>query len=194
MGAGIIIPVLLIAVVVPAGLFWAKNNLKNAGAAGDEPISPPSARLTSGALRELSTPPWRVVYEIAEDKLDGIEHVLIGPAGVFAIETSMDPLPEPPSGDPDPKALARAAISRTGLDDALARCALSSDSLISVHWGVVDGDRDPSVVLLPGHLAVDGRRLPEWADSLDGSALTAAQVDLAWQTVLTAIGRPDPLA
>ena len=194
MGAGIIIPVLLIAVVVPAALFWAKSNLKEGGGAGDEPISPPSARLTSEALRGLPSPPWRVVYEVAEDKLDGIEHVLIGPPGVFAIETSMDPLPERPAGEPDPKAVARAAISRGGLDDALARCAQSSNGLVTVHWGVVEGEHAPAVDVLPGHLAVDGRRLGVWADSMDGGALTAAQVDLAWQTVLTAIGRPDPLA
>jgi hypothetical protein len=42
--------------------------------------------------------------------------------------------------------------------------------------------------------AVNGRSLQEWADSLKQQALTPAQVDLAWQTVLTSIGRPDPLA
>jgi len=38
----------------------------------------------------------------------------------------------------------------------------------------------------------------EWADNAaagrDGPPLSPAQVDLAWQTVVTAIGRPDPLA
>ena len=45
---------------------------------------------------------------------------------------------------------------------------------------------------LPGEL--DGRAIGTWVDSLPDDALTPAQVDLAWQTVLTSIGRPHPLA
>ena len=41
---------------------------------------------------------------------------------------------------------------------------------------------------------VDGRRITEWTGGLPSGALTPAQVDLAWQTVVTSIGRPDPLA
>jgi hypothetical protein len=50
---------------------------------------------------------------------------------------------------------------------------------------------------MPGVTVVDGRRLGDWAEAAsvrrDGPPLTPAQVDLAWQTVVTAIGRPDPL-
>jgi hypothetical protein len=196
MGPGIIIPVLLIAVVVPIALFWAKNTLKGGGEAddGDDPISGPSARLTSGALRELAAPPWRVVYEISDDKLDGIRHVLIGPPGVFAIQTSMEPLPDAPDAEPEPHAVARAAITRGGLDDALARCAMSSELLVQVHWGLSGANHDMAVDVLPGLIAVDGRRFSTWIESLGTDALSPAQVDLAWQTVVTAIGRPDPLA
>ena len=38
-----------------------------------------------------------------------------------------------------------------------------------------------------------GRALTDWTASLDQHTLTPAQVDLAWQTITTAIGRPDPL-
>jgi hypothetical protein len=192
MGPSIIIPVILLAVVLPLGLVWAKNLKDNQG--DDEPIAAPSARLTSGALRELPTPPWRVVYEIADDKLGGIGHVLIGTPGVFALETTMDPMPAPDVGEPDPHDVARAAIARGDLDDALARCAMSSAGLVTVHWGASEHDAGPAVEVLPGHVAVDGRAMTEWTASLDDHALTAAQVDLAWQTVLTTIGRPDPLA
>jgi hypothetical protein len=51
---------------------------------------------------------------------------------------------------------------------------------------------------MPGASAVDGRHVRDWADRAaterDGQPLSPAQVDLAWQTVVTAIGRPDPLA
>ncbi len=126
MGPGIVIPVVLVVVIVPVAFVWARRTFKEGAGAAVEVVPPPSARLTSNALRELPTPPWRVVYEIAADKLGGVEHVAIGPAGIYAMQTSMDPLPAAPVGDPDPKAVGRAAVTRGALDDALRRCAMSS--------------------------------------------------------------------
>ncbi len=190
MGPGIVIPVLLIAIVVPLGFAWAKK-LKEPPDSLDEAPAAPAARLTSNALRQLASPPWRVVYEIAEDKLGGIEHVLIGPAGAFALRTSMEPMPAPVDGKPDAHELAQAAIARGDLDDALRRCALSCNRLVWVHWGETSTE---SLELMPGVTAVDGRSIDAWARSLSTDVLTPAQVDLAWQTVLASIGRPDPLA
>jgi hypothetical protein len=195
MGPGIVIPVALIAIVVPVAFIWAKQTFKDrAVGSGDEPVMLPSALLTSKALRTLPTPPWRVVYEIADDKLGGVGHVLIGPPGVFAVTTSMDPLPPPPTSAPDAHAVAESAIARGDLDDALRRCALSSDRLVVVHWGANDSTRPMALDVLPGTIAVDGRRFDSWAASLRDEMLSPAQVDLAWQTVLMAVGRPDPLA
>jgi hypothetical protein len=197
MGPGIIIPVLLLAVVVPVVSVWARRRFKELSADADELPSAPSTRLTSNALRGLASPPWRTVYEIGPERIDGVEHVLIGPSGIFAIVTSMDPMPSVPT-DPDPHAVAAAAIMRGGLDDALRRCAMTSDRLLTIHWGANAADSPFSVDVLPGVVAVDGRHVDEWAKCVtsgrDGPPLTQAQVDLAWQTVVTAIGRPDPLA
>lgn len=194
MGLDIIIPVVLIVVIAPAAVIWAKKTFKDGSAAGtDEAVVAPSDRLTSTALRALETPPWRVVYEVAPDRLNGIGHVLIGLPGVFALKTSMEPLPATTDDDADAKAIGQAAISRGGVDDALRRCAMSSDRLVVVHWGVHDADA-MAVDLMSAVTAVDGRRLGEWANGLEADALTSAQVDLAWQTVVTTIGRPDPLA
>jgi hypothetical protein len=198
MGPGIIIPVLLLAVVLPVGLLWARRRFKQPGSVTDELPSAPAILLTSKALRTLESPPWRVVYEIGPDRMGGVEHVLVGPAGAFAIVTSMDPMPRAAVADPDPHEVAAAAIKRGGLDDALGRCAMTSDRLVIVQWGANEGTAPLSVEVLPGVTAVDGRRVGEWADGAtagrDGPALTPTQVDLAWQTVVTAIGRPDPLA
>jgi hypothetical protein len=165
------------------------------------PASDPAARhaavrLTSGALNTLGSPPWRVVYEVTPDRLTGIEHVLIGPPGAFALTTTIDALPTPPPADAaaDPVAVARAAMTRGGLDDALARVRLSSAGLVTVHWGGAGADAPAAVAGQHGVTHVDGRRLGEWVAGLDGAAWSAAQVDLAWQAVVTAIGRPDPLA
>lgn len=194
MGAGIIIPLVLVAIIVPVAFTWAKTNLKDGGAASaDEPVVTPSARLTSNALRELPTPPWRIVYEISEDKLGGVGHVLLGPAGIFAVRTSMDPMPMPSAEPPDAQAVARAAIARGDLDDALRRCAMSSDRLVTVHWGAPVEGAPTAVETVPGAVAVDGRALTAWVGSLGGGR-SPAQVDLAWQTVTMALGRPDPLA
>lgn len=203
MGPGIIIPVAFVAVVVPVVFVLAKRHLKDGVASGaDEPVVAPGVRLTSNALRELPTPPWRIVYEIAEDKLGGPGHVLLGPPGVFAVVTSMDPMPAGPDPTPDPHVVAAAAIARGGLDDALRRCAMTSDQLLTVHWGAALADGAPvAVPTAPGALAVDGRSLRVWAeqalaeleDDPGRSPLPQARVDLAWQTVTTSIGRPDPL-
>jgi len=196
MGPGILIPVLVIAIVVPVGVTWAHRRFKSPGSAGDEPAGAPGARLTSNALRALASPPWRLVYEIQHERLGGVEHVVIGPPGIFALVTSMEPVPTAPECEPDAHAIARAAILRGALDDALRRCAMASDRLVSVHWGVNAGGLS-AIDLLPGATAVDGRQLEAWAASQaarpDGASLTPTQVDLAWQTVVTAIGRPDPL-
>ena len=202
MGPGIIIPVLLVVVVVPLAFVWAKRYLKDgAGGLADEPIVAPSARLTSNALRELPSPTWRVVYEIAEERLGGIGHVLLGPAGIFAVQTSMEPPPAASADPPDPHAVAAAAIARGGLDDALRRCAMSSDRLITVHWGVPNAGAPIAFDTVPGATAVLGRSLSEWAERAstdvvadpERTPLSPAQVDLAWRTVTIAIGRPDPL-
>jgi hypothetical protein len=194
MGLEIIIPVVLLVIVVPVAFAWAKKNLKDAttGSSSAEAVRAPSARLTSNALRDLPTPPWRIVHEIAEERLGGVEHVLIGPAGVFAVQTSMDPLPDAPNEPATPNDIARSAIVRGALDDALRRCALESDELLVVHWGT-PSDAPVSVDTVPGAVAVNGRAVPAWAGARAEQRLTASQIDLAWQTVTTAIGRPDPL-
>lgn len=203
-GPQILIPVLLLVVIVPLVSWWAKKRFKD-GAGSEITVVAPSSRLTSNALRALESPPWRVVYEIASEKMSGIEHVLIGPAGAFAIVTVLDPLPaggvdemlEPEVDPPDAHALARAAITRGGLDDALRRCAMTSTGLVRVHWGPAVVGTPHSVAVMHGVTAVDGRKLDLWASTLgsgpDHPTLSPAQVDLAWQTVLTSIGRPDPL-
>lgn len=190
MGLDIIVPVIAVVILAPMGFVWARRTFKDGAGTAVELVPPPSARLTSDALRSLPSPPWRVVYEIAAEKLGGIEHVLIGPGGIFAMQTSMDPLPEP--ADPDPQAVGRAAITRGPLDDALRRCAMSSTALTVVHWGVGGVGRG-AVEVMPGVIAVDGRHVGAWTDALGATALSPTQVDLAWQTVVTAIGRPDPL-
>ena len=112
--------------------------------------------------------------------------------GIFAMRTTMDPMPTPPTGEPDARATSEAAVARADLDDALRRCAMTSDRLVTVHWGPNEGS-EIAIEMVPGHIAVDGRSLGDWIVGTGPDVLTAAQVDLAWQSVVTGIGRPDPL-
>lgn len=192
MGSNIVIPVIVIAVIVPAVLLWAKHTFRDSAGSDDDLPVAPSDRFTSNALRELDSPPWRVVYEIGDGRLGGIAHVLIGPSGIFALRTTMDPLPAPSTGDVDARTVSEAAVARAELDDALRRCAMSSDRLVTVHWGANEG-AEIAIEMMPGHTAVDGRSLGDWVAGSGPETLSPAQVDLAWQSVVTAIGRPDPL-
>jgi hypothetical protein len=197
MGPGIIIPVAVLAVAIPVTLGVTRRRFKQV-AAGIGPdlghATDPAVRLTSDALRVLGTPPWRVVHEIGRQRLGGIDHVVIGPPGVLPILTTIEPLPSAPSeGEEDPAAVAEAAVMRGDVDDALRRCAMSTERLVVVHWGISRQPEVISVETLPGVVAVDGRAVQAWLDALDGERLSPAQVDLAWQTIVTAIGRPDPL-
>jgi hypothetical protein len=190
-GPGIIIPLVLVAVAVPAGFALFKRYLASMSVSdADRAVS--GARLTSSALHRLPQPPWRVVYEIAPSALGGIDHVLIGPGGIFAVITEVAPLPTiDDAGDPV-RSMAEAAVARADLDDSLRRCAMESTARLAVHWGRSNDD-ETCVELAHGALAVSGQRLAEWLATLPADRLTPAQVDLAWQTVVTAIGRPDPL-
>jgi hypothetical protein len=191
-GPGIIIPIIAVALIVPAALVVFKrylNSIKPDGDAG----APSGARLTAAALHRLPSPPWRVVYEITNDALGGIDHVLVGPAGIMAVTTSLAAMPAPSTERPSPQTVAKGAIARGDLDDLLRRCAMESSGHVTVHWGRGD-DADAVVVeIAHGSIAVSGHRIDDWFESLATAGLTPAQVDLAWQTVVTDIGRPDPL-
>jgi hypothetical protein len=199
MGPGIVIPIVVLVIIGPIVLLFARRRFKGIPygdqLAPDRETAAIASRLTSGALRELASPPWRVIYEISPEKLGSIEHVIIGPSGVFGVRTSIDPLPTPNEKPADATEVALASIARGDLDDALRRCAMTSDGLVWVHWGInPPGHPGPSVDLMTGVTAVDGRAIATWVSSLSTDRWTPSQVDLAWQTVVTAIGRPDPLA
>lgn len=196
LGPGILLPLVAVAIVVPIGLLWARRRIR--GGSVRDARGPRAVPLTSAALHRTVTAPWRVVHEIPEDRLGGVEHVLIGPPGVFALVSVLDALPEPDRDDQgrtdsDPQAVARIAMLRGDLDEVLTHCGAASDGVVFVHWGRSHTEA-PEVPMVHGAVAVDGHRLGEWLDQRGGDRrLTPSQVDLAWRTVTTGVGRPDPL-
>jgi hypothetical protein len=189
---GIIVPIVLLFIFIGGGLAVYKRTMQN--------MAPESttrhvngARLTSDRLRALPTPPWRFVFEISEDKLGGVDHVIIGPSGVIAVSTQV--LDRPALADhPDPHLVANAALMRGPVDDLAKRAGLSCDILAKVYWGTAQPERPAAIQSMHATLIVEGQRLNDWLLTLPPGPLTPVQIDLAWQAILTGIGRPDPLA
>ena len=194
MGPKIVIPIIVLGVVIPLAFMWAKKRFKEQAGNDSAAQLAPSARLTSNALRNLPSPPWRVVYEISPTLLSGVEHVLIGHSGIYGITTSLGPLPQPSTAEPDASTLGEQAVVRGDLDDALRGGGLSCDRLLHLHWTSPDTPQPVSVDVVPGTIAVDGHRLREYLAAQPSNRLTESQIDLGWQSVLVSIGRPDPLA
>ena len=167
MGPGIIIPVLIVAVVVPVGFavgaapFQGGRRCRRRRAADGAGRAPDEQRPAGARRRRRGASCTRSPTTGS----DGVEHVLIGPAGVFAIVTSMDPMPAPAIDDPDPHAVAAAAIMRGALDDALRRCAMTSDRLSPCTGASTSGARAGQ----RRHVARRDRRRRssdrDWADS-----------------------------
>lgn len=187
---GILISLVALTVAVFVGLLIYRRFLANlAPDAAARPVS--GGRLTSERLRELPAP-WRVVHEIADDRLGGVDHVVVGPPGIIAISTSMTdrPLDVPTA---DPQHVARDAMLRGPTDDLAQRAGQRCELLARVFWGAPQPDEPAGIPAAHGTVAVEGQRLTGWLTSLPAGPMTAGQIDLAWQAIVTGIGRPDPL-
>lgn len=191
MSPGILIS-LIVTVVVLVGAYGGYQRFLKRLAPDEDVRQVNGARLTSERLRQLSSPPWRVVFEIGEDKLGGVDHVVIGPSGVIAVSTVMADRPAPGMGA-ESHNVAAAAILRSGVDDLAKTVGLRCDNLAKVFWGTPQPHEPASFELLHATTAVEGQRVVDWLFSLPPGPLTAAQVDMAWQAIVVGIGRPDPL-
>lgn len=188
----VLIPFLLFFSALVGFYVWYRNKIKDLKLDPDDrPIT--GARLTAERLRSLASPPWRVVFEIADKHLGPIDHVVVGSTGVLAIETLATDRPAPDPDAPTGQLTANAAIARGHVDELAAQVGLGCKTLVRVYWGAPQPDLPAGVELAPGLIAVEGQRLNDWLIALPPGPLQTAQVDQAWQTVSTGIGRPDPL-
>ncbi len=211
-GLGIAIPLVVLAAMLTGGIALARRLRQPAAPkVGVDPAIPTAAaaaRLTSTALVRFLPEGWRLVPELVPGTLGEVEHVAIGPAGVFAFVSSMDPLDPLPDaseavdGVGDPLVVARSAIRRAELDDALRAAAvrIGSEALVTVHWGRSETapDAEPTTTPPPwrplahGTIAAAGRELDRWFAALPVDRLSPTEVDLAWHAVLRGAGRPVP--
>ncbi len=188
----VLIPFVLTLAALVGFYVWYRNKMKDLAVdTDDRPI--PGARLTAERLRVLPSPPWRVVYEVGEKHLGPIDHVIVGPIGVLAVETMTSARPSPDDPVAEAQLIANAAIGRGDVDDLAARVGASCKTLIRVYWGTPQPDWPAGFEQVPGLIAVEGQRLNEWLVALPPGPLLPTQVDQVWQAVSIGIGRPDPL-
>ena len=196
MSSGIIIPLVVLPILVIGAFLWYRRSIAAMAPAESKPVS--GVRLTAEALHRLPSPPWRVVYEIG-GALGEIDHVVVGPAGVFAITTSVADRPESRrvlESRGEAQLVSEAAIARGPVDELLRAAAASCDRSATVVWGTPNGRRPPADDVVHGYQLVEGQRIEQWLDALaaaSASPLDQARIDEIWSTIVTGIGRPNPL-
>lgn len=194
MRVSVLIPLVLGIVALVAFWFWYRRAIARMSPDSDD-RAPAAVRLTSERLSSLSSPGWRVVHEVPADRLGGVDHVVIGPPGVIAIETVLSDRPTAVDGGRTltPEATMAAATARGAVDDLTHPVGIDCRTLAKAFWGAPDADRPAADEVAPGVVDVEGQRLIDWLESLPPSTMHSSQVDLVWSAVLRGIGRPDPL-
>ena len=196
MNLGIIIPLIVLPIVIVGAFVWYRRSIADMRPDEARPIS--GLRLTAEALHRAPAPPWRVVYEIG-GALGDVDHVIIGPAGVTAITTVVADRPDPEqlrTARSDAILVSEAAVARGPLDELLRAVGASCDRWARIFWGTPDPDRPAADDVVHGSVLVEGQRADEWLAALAVPASTpldAGRIDMIWRTVVTGIGRPDPL-
>ena len=194
---GIIIPLITLPILMIGVFVWYRRSIAHLGPGDSKPVS--GWRLTAEALHRSPSPPWRIVYE-GGGALGDVDHVIVGPAGVTAVTTLVADRPDPASlrgVRADAILVSEAAVARGPLDELLRAAEASCDHWARVYWGTPDPRRSAAEQLVHGSVLVEGQRIDEWLVTLaaqTSTPLDPGRVDLIWRTVVTGIGRPDPLA
>jgi hypothetical protein len=194
--ASIIIPIVLVAVALAVALVVARR-IKTSAVGATETRLPNGARLTTNTLRQLPQPPWRVVHEIESDALDGIDHVVLGASGIYAITTSLLTSPAEANqlaGRSVRDHTVRATFVRSYVAALAGETVASATTHVTAVWGANAADIEHGSSPTDGTVMVDGAHLVEWLGARTDAGLTSPSVDLAWSQICMGIGRPDPLA
>ncbi len=198
MSPGIIIPLIVLPIIVVGVFVWYRRSIADMAPSDAKPVS--GQRLTAEALHRIPSPPWRVVYEIG-GALGEVDHVVVGPPGVVAVTTVVADRPDPATliGERgEPMLLSEAAISRGPLDELLRAVDASCEVSARIFWGTPTPGRRAGEEVVHGSVLVEGQRISGWLDeaaasTADTRLLGDVRVDEIWRTIVTGIGRPDPL-
>ncbi len=196
MSLGIIVPLIVLPILVIGAFVWYRRSIADMRPDDAKPVS--GLRLTAEALHRAPAPPWRIVYEVG-GALGDVDHVAIGPSGVTAVTTVVADRPDPDqlrSARSEAILVSEAAIARGPLDELLRAVGESCDRWARIYWGAPDRSRPAGDTVVHGSVLVEGQRTDEWLAAMvaEGTApFDAVRIDAIWRTVVTGIGRPDPL-
>jgi Nuclease-related domain len=147
---------------------------------------------TAQELRKLRRRGWRVVNHIMLRQWD-IDHVLVGPGGLFAIETKWSAkawVTDPPE-ERIYEAASRAAGSARDLSLWLKQLSVGPVEPVVVLWGSNARELEP--LKLCSVAVVSGPHAKSWRESLRDDCLSRAQVDAAWSRLDAQCRIRDPL-
>lgn len=140
---------------------------------------------TAQELRKLTGKGWRLVNHVILKQRD-IDHVLVGPAGVFAVETKWTATPWE-WGPVDPRIVAAARTAREHAHDLTLWHDLKSLGIGEGHpvvflWGQ-GAAGIPADAEVDGVRIVTGKSAAPWRASLSHDGLTADQIREAWSAL-----------
>lgn len=195
MDLGIVIPLVVLPLAILGAFLWYRRSIAAMTPTDPKPLS--GTRLTAEELHRAPSPPWRTVYEIG-GALGDIDHVIVGPPGAIAITTLVADRPDPArllSSRTDAQLVSEAAITRGPIDELLRTIGASCSRSATVYWGRPT-QRPAADDLVHGSQLVEGQRIDEWMATLieqTPTPLDQSRIDTVWRTIVTGIGRPDPL-
>ena len=153
---------------------------------------------TASELRKLRCRGWRVVNHVILTNTD-IDHVLIGPGGLYAIETKWSAYRWKIDASED-RVLRAARQAGEGakqlrLWHEVKRHGITAAEPIVMLWGGgVEGlPGAQAATVVEGVRVVAGPAASSWLDSLPSGVLTASQVEAVWRGLDRHVGLRDPL-
>ncbi len=169
--------------VAVAATLWA--HVVRATGTGPTMMGDLAEQWTASDLRRLHKHGWRLVNGVRLGV--EIDHVLIGPGGMIAVESkwSGSSWADPWHRDRVESAIdqVRRGARQLGLLSDLRRCGVQKVSSVVVVWG-----QNAEAVSRPGDCVEDtvviaGEDLPRWSRRLPLGVLTQDQVSVAWSVV-----------
>ncbi len=150
---------------------------------------------TAQELRKLKRRGWRVVNHLMLRTWD-IDHVLVGPGGIFAIETKWSSRPwelDPP----EDRVVAAVRNTKANARDLSlwqpirATGAGQAQGVLVLWGGGENADGSSRSRTLDGVIVVPARAIDAWRDALPALGLDASQVEACWQALEHQVGVRD---
>lgn len=150
---------------------------------------------TAQELRKLKRQGWCVVNHLLLRAWD-VDHVLVGPGGVYAVETKWSATPW--ELDPPEKRVISAARQASGnardlsLWQPIKATGAPPARAVVILWGLGSGKPDaPQQTCLDDVEVLTGRAIDSWRASLPVNRLASSQVEACWQALAVQAQRRD---